>query len=165
MAQVLEVRELSFAVRDLDGAIGKFQAMGFTPSRVWTEHQPPIQARLTSMRVGGSSLSLMESSEASPETPISRFIDRRGEGIFSFTLRVDDIYEVTDIWRAAGVEFVLDEPIEVRDQYSAGVPVPLILGNWTRPSSLNGLVIELQDLRDEHGHPFEPPTGTSTVSA
>jgi methylmalonyl-CoA/ethylmalonyl-CoA epimerase len=152
VGRVLEVRELSFAVRDVDASIPKWKAMGFEPCPVWEEGQELIQARLTSMPVGGGSLSLMESTDE--DSPINRFIDKRGEGIFSFTLLVDDIYEVTRQWRDAGVEFVLEEPIEVHGQLSAGEPVPLILGNWTKPKSLNGLVIELQDLRDENRRPL-----------
>src|SRR5690606_37525056 len=91
------------------------------------------------------------------DTPIAKFIRKRGEGIFSFTFVVDDLEEVTRQWKAAGVEFVLDEPIEIYDQYSAGQPIPVIRGNWTRPSTLHGIVIELQDFRTKDGERYVPP--------
>jgi methylmalonyl-CoA/ethylmalonyl-CoA epimerase len=159
MASVLELREISFAVGDFDAALTKFQAMGFDSTPVWLEQMEPIQARLTSMPVGNSSISIMESSGA--DTPISRFIEKRGEGIFSFTFVVDDIEGVTEQWRAAGVDFLLDEPVEVRDGFSVGVPIPLIRGNWTRPSTLHGIVIELQEFRDADGNPYRPPAPAS----
>lgn len=156
MAEILELREISFAVRDFDAALEKFHAMGFASTPVWTEETPPIQARLTSFPVRNSSISIMESSGG--DNPIARFLEKRGEGIFSFTFAVDDIAGVTEQWRAAGVDFVLDEPIEVRGGYSVGQPIPLILGNWTRPSTLHGIVIELQEFRDAEGRPYRPPT-------
>jgi methylmalonyl-CoA/ethylmalonyl-CoA epimerase len=155
MAEVLEVREVSFAVHDLDEAQAKFYAMGFPHTPPVEEATNLVQVRLTSMPVGDSSLSLMESL-GDTESPISRFLKRRGEGIFSITLLVDDVEGICDKWRKAGVEFVLDEPIELRDTKSVGLDVPVIRGNWTRPSTLHGIVIELQEFRDESGAPFYP---------
>lgn len=155
MAKILEVREISFAVKNFDAAFKKFCALGFRHTPVWEEAAPPVQARLTSMPVGNSSISIMES--LAPDTPISKFIAKRGEGIFSFTFLVDDIYGIMKEWRAAGVEFVLDEPIRLRDNLSVGQPIPIILGNWTRPSTLHGLVIEFQDFRNEDGSQYHPP--------
>jgi methylmalonyl-CoA/ethylmalonyl-CoA epimerase len=154
MAKVLELREISFAVGDFAAAFAKFQAMGFSMSPVWEETTPPVQAKLTSMPVSNSSISIMAS--LGEDTPIARFIRKRGEGIFSFTFLVDDIDAITAQWKAAGVGFVLDAPIEIRGQYSAGQRIPVIRGNWTRPSTLHGIVIELQDFRTEDGRPFRP---------
>lgn len=154
MGQVLELREISFAVGDFDAAYAKFEAMGFRMSAVWDEPTPPVQARLTSMPVGHSSISIMQT--LGDDTPIAKFIRKRGEGIFSFTFVVDDIDEVTAQWQAAGVEFVLETPLELHDQYSAGQPIPVIRGNWTRPSSLHGIVIELQDFRSKDGGRYVP---------
>lgn len=156
MAEILELRELSFAVRDLDKAQEKFNAMGLDNTDPWTESMPPIQARLTSMPIGGSSISLMES-VGDEDTPITEFLEKRGEGIFSFTLVVDDIEAITEQWRNAGVDFVLDEPVRVPNGYSVGQPIPVILGNWTRPSTLHGIVIELQEFQNEDGSPYRPP--------
>lgn len=155
MAKILELREISFAVKDFDAAFKKFRALGFKTSPIWNEGTPPVQAKLTSMPVGNSSISIMESLGAG--TPISKFIAKRGEGIFSFTFLVDDIHAVTAEWKKAGVDFVLDKPMEVRDGFSVGQPIPIILGNWTRPSTLHGVVIEFQDFRNLDGTPYRPP--------
>lgn len=155
MGKVLELREISFAVNDFDAAFEKFSGMGFRMTPVWEEHTPPVQAKLTSMPLANSSISFMQS--LGEDTPIAKFIKKRGEGIFSFTFVVDDIEEVTGQWKAAGVEFVLDTPVEIYDQYSAGQPIPVIRGNWTRPSTLHGIVIELQDFRTKEGRRYTPP--------
>jgi methylmalonyl-CoA/ethylmalonyl-CoA epimerase len=155
MAKILELREISFAVQDFDQAFKKFRALGFKTSPIWDEPTPPVQARLTSMPVGNSSISIMQS--LGENTPITRFIKKRGEGIFSFTFLVDDIHGITAEWKRNGVEFVLDKPMEVRQGYSVGQPIPIILGNWTRPATLHGILIEFQDFRNEDGSPYRPP--------
>ena len=162
MASVLELREISFAVADFDAAFSKFRAMGFEMSPVWTEPTPPVQAKLTSMPVANSSISIM--SALSEGTPIAKFLDKRGEGIFSFTFVVDDLEGITELWKAAGVGFVLDKPIEIYDQYSAGEPIPVIRGNWTRPSTLHGIVIELQEFRTKDGKPFRSSAAPRTTA-
>jgi len=156
MARVIELRELSFAVRDLDESQKKWNEMGFESTPPWREDTVPVQARLTSMPLPNASISLMESSGA--DTPITKFLEKRGEGIFSFTMWVDDVVEIAKAWQAAGVEWVLpaDNPVEVPNGFSVGAPIPLIRGNWTRPSTLNGIVIEIQDFRDEQGNPYDP---------
>lgn len=154
MARILELREISFAVKDFDQAFAKFRALGFKTSPIWDEPTPPVQARLTSMPVGNSSISIMQS--LGENTPITRFIDKRGEGMFSFTFLVDDIHGITDEWKRVGVGFVLEKPMEVRNGYSVGQPIPIILGNWTIPRTLNGILIEFQDFRNEDGTPYRP---------
>jgi hypothetical protein len=156
MAKILELREISFAVKDFDTALRKFRALGFRNSLVWSEGTFPVQAKLTSMPVGNSSISIMESI-GSVASPINKFIAKRGEGIFSFTFLVDDIHAITEEWKRGGVEFVLDKPLELKDGFSVGQPIPIILGNWTRPSSLHGIVIEFQDFRNKDGSSYQPP--------
>lgn len=156
MAHILQLREISFAVSDFDKALAKFENMGFSTTGVWTETTPPVQAKLTSMPVGGSSISIMASTGG--ETPISKFLEKRGEGIFSFTFVVDDIEAIMRQWQSAGVEFLLDDPIEIPNGFSVGEPIPKIRGNWTRPSTLHGIVIELQEFRNDDGSPFTPPS-------
>ncbi len=155
MAKILELREISLAVNNFDAAFKKFTALGLNHTPVWEEATPPVQAKLTSMPIGNSSISIMEG--LGDSSPITKFVAKRGEGIFSFTFLVDDIHAVTEQWRQAGVAFVLDTPIELHDNFSVGQPIPVLLGNWTRPSSLNGVVIELQDFRNLDGSRYTPP--------
>lgn len=157
MGKILEIREISFAVKDFNRVYEKFKKMGFSMTPVHEDPQPPIQAKWTSMPIGSSSLSFMSSIEDG--SPIDRFLQKRGEGLFSFTLLVDNIEEIMEKWSEAGVQWVLEKPIEVRNGYSVGQRIPVLRGNWTRPSTLHGLVIELQEFRDENGNPYTPPGG------
>jgi hypothetical protein len=146
---VLKILEVNLAVRDLERTKDLFQRLGFSGMEVWEVNQPPVQTKTTSFPVGESNLSLIEPLEV--HDPVARYLDKYGEGIFSLTLLVNGIVPLMNRWRAAGVDFVLPEPIEMRDVDIAGHRVPLLLENWTRPSTLHGTVIELQDHRNQDG--------------
>ena len=144
--KVTAVREISVAVGDLDQAMDDFRTkLGLTPEPVQEEPDPPIQSRFASFRIGGCSIALMES--MGEGSPIARFVQKRGEGIFSVTLAVDDIASAMTEMRAAGIEFVLDEPMTLRNIHAVDRVYGECIVNWTKPQSLHGLVFEIQELR------------------
>jgi methylmalonyl-CoA/ethylmalonyl-CoA epimerase len=152
---IIEVREISIAVKDVDAAAKKFAALGFNPSPIWTDPTPIIEATGASMDLPNTHIGIMAS--LGNNTPISRFIDKRGEGFFSITLLVTKIEDVMAKWKAEGVQFVVEKPLELRDSVNVGrITIPLIRVNWTRPSSLHGLCIELHEFRDANGNSFYP---------
>lgn len=126
----------------------------------WAVSNPPVEIRTTSFPIADANLSLIE--PLSDGDPTARFLDRRGEGIFSITLLVDGIEELMTHWRRAGVEFVLPAPLEMRDVRIVGRQIPWVLENWTRPSTLNGVVLELQDHRNADGSPYVSPQPAPT---
>jgi len=152
---IIEVREISIAVKDAEAVARKFSALGFEPSPLWKDATPLIEATGASMRLPNTHIGIMAS--VGEKTPISRFINKRGEGFFSITLLVTKIEEVMENWRKEGVDFVLDAPLEFEDYLNVGrVVVPRMRVNWTRPSTLHGLCIELHEFRDRNGNSFYP---------
>lgn len=152
---IIEVREISIAVKDAAKASDTFRRLGFDPSPIWTDTTPLIEATGASMRLPNTHLGIMASLAGT--TPISRFIDKRGEGFFSITLLVTRIEDVMAKWEAEGIKFVLETPLEERDYLNVGrVMIPVLRVNWTRPSTLHGLCIELHEFRNHDGTPFEP---------
>ena len=152
---IIEVREISIAVKDAPAAAKKFAALGFNPSPIWDDPTPIIEATGASMNLPNTHLGIMAS--LGTNTPISRFIEKRGEGFFSITLLVTKIEDVMQKWSAEGVAFVLEKPLEIRDYLNVGrVMVPLLRVNWTRPSTLHGLCIELHEFRGPDGNNFYP---------
>ena len=152
---IIAVREISLAVKDVQEAVRKFGALGFNPSPVWTDASPLIEASGASMQLPNTHLGVMAS--AGDDTPISRFVKKRGAGLFSITLLVTRIEDVMAKWQGEGVEFVLERPLEFTNYLNVGrVVVPLLRVNWTRPSTLCGLCIELHEFRDADGNRFDP---------
>ena len=141
------IREISVAVQDLDRAIDTFRTkLGLEHEEIQHEPDPPIQSRFASFRIGDCSIALMEST--GPGSPIERYLQSRGEGIFSVTLLVDGIAEATERMREQGVEFVLDEAMVLENIRAVDRVYGECLVNWTKPQALHGLVFEIQELCD-----------------
>jgi hypothetical protein len=104
--------------------------------------EPPAEIVDISIPVGpAGAISLI--SPLGPGSPVKRFLEKRGEGVYSIAVRVDNLDEVMVEWAQAGMSWVLPEPYE----FDAGNPaarfVPEKLRvNWVKPSSLNGVMLE-----------------------
>jgi len=64
----------------------------------------------TYLRLGKDIFELME--PYSPESPVARFIKRRGEGVQYIGLEVEDLDEAISVFRKRGVRFTTDDPVE-----------------------------------------------------
>jgi methylmalonyl-CoA epimerase len=144
---IRQIREISIAVRNLDEALSDFgRKLGLKPEEIQVERRPPVQSRFASLRVGDCSLALME--PTGEGSPVDRFLQRRGEGIFSITVQVDDIEEASRRLRANGVELVLDRPMVLENTRAVDRVYKQVIINFTKPGSLHGVVFEIQQLKD-----------------
>jgi methylmalonyl-CoA epimerase len=129
MKAVLE--HVGIAVDDLDASLAFFRdALGLdveAPEDVSSQH---VRAQL--VRTGSASLELLHAT--SPESPIARFLAKRGPGLHHITLRVDDIASALTTLRERGVRVIDGEP----RTGAAGALVAFI-----HPSSANGVLVEL----------------------
>jgi methylmalonyl-CoA/ethylmalonyl-CoA epimerase len=140
-----EIRETSIAVADLDAAVAAFESkLGLRPSSTNLDPRPPVESRSAMYRIGESSLALMESTSAGG--PIDRFVQRRGEGLFSVSLAVDDLDEATARMRESGMELVLPEPMLFEDFPASDRTYSRVRMNFTSPRSLHGVLLEIQEL-------------------
>src|SRR6266545_135047 len=80
----------------------------------------------------GSSIQLL--APLSPDSPIARFIEARGEGIQQLAYRVRDIDAVCATLRERGLRLLYDEP----KRGTAGSRV-----NFIHPKSAGGVLVEL----------------------
>jgi methylmalonyl-CoA/ethylmalonyl-CoA epimerase len=144
---IRQIREISIAVRNLDESLATFRrALGLEPEVIQVEPKPPVQSRWASLRVASCSLALMESTAEG--SPIDQFVKRRGEGIFSVTLQVDDIEAATRQLRASGVELVLAQPMVLENTRAVDRVYRKVIINFTKPNALHGVVFEIQELQD-----------------
>jgi methylmalonyl-CoA/ethylmalonyl-CoA epimerase len=142
---MMTFRDLGIAVKDLDAAMNDLRnQFGMEPRYIQSEDRPPIQVRAALYSLETSGLSLMASSEEG--SPIDRFLKRRGEGVFSVSVQVDDIDVAVADMRSKGVEFVLDEPVVMNDFMAFDGIYKACRMNFTRPSTTHGVVFEVQQL-------------------
>lgn len=82
--------------------------------------------------VGESKIELLEANKE--ESPISKFIDKKGEGIHHLAFGVDDILHEVKRLKKEGFEFISEEPKEGADN-------KLIV--FLHPKCTNGVLVEL----------------------
>lgn len=81
---------------------------------------------------GESKIELLEASN--PESPISKFIDKKGEGIHHLAFGVENILEEVKRLKNEGFQFISEEPKEGADN-------KLVV--FLHPKSTNGVLVEL----------------------
>ncbi|MBE3113524.1 MAG: methylmalonyl-CoA epimerase [Actinobacteria bacterium] len=92
------------------------------------------KVKVAFLSLGDSELELLEST--SPEGPIARFIEKKGEGIQHIAFRVDNIEEALEKLKKEGVRLIDEKP-----RYGAGGAKIAFL----HPKDTNGILIELSE--------------------
>jgi len=81
---------------------------------------------------GESKIELLEASN--PESPISKFIDKKGEGIHHLAFGVENLQNEVERLKKEGFQFISEEPKEGADN-------KLVV--FLHPKSTNGVLVEL----------------------
>lgn len=127
----MKIEHIGIAVTSLEEAVGAYEdSLGLAVTRY--EEVPEDGVRVAMIPVGESRLELLEAT--TPESPVARFLARRGPGIHHIAFEVDDIDETLNRLKAAGAR-VVDE---VPRRGAGGTRVAFV-----HPSSLGGVLLEL----------------------
>jgi len=92
------------------------------------------KVKVAFLPLGDSELELLEST--SPDGPIARFIEKKGEGIQHIAFRVDNLEKALEKLKEEGVRLIDEKP-----RYGAGGAKIAFL----HPKSTNGILIELNE--------------------
>lgn len=130
-----ELDHVGIAVDDLDAAL-EFYAGALGLEVEASEDVPSQGVRAHFVRVGSATLELLEATTA--ESPVRRFVDRRGAGLHHVTLRVDDLAAALARLRARGVRLVDETPRE-------GAEGALVA--FVHPAAAHGVLVELKQER------------------
>lgn len=94
---------IAIAVSDLEGSLAFYRdVLGLPCDGI--EVVPEQKVRVALIRVGGVRIELMEPTEA--DSPISRFLAKRGNGLHHIALRTDRIETQLDALADGGVELI-----------------------------------------------------------
>jgi len=130
---IRQLDHLGIAVRSIDERLAFWrEALGLEPER--REELPSEKVRTAFLPVEGLHLELLEATSA--DSPIARFLDRRGEGIHHVCFRVEDIDQAVRRLRAAGVPLVGEAP----RPGAGGCRVAFI-----HPKGTGGILVELSE--------------------
>lgn len=128
---MLKMEHLGIAVKDLQTSIPLFEQLLNTPCYK-TEDVASEGVSTAFFRLGESKVELLEASSA--DSPISKFIEKKGEGIHHIAIDVEDIKAEMKRLAALGFQLLNDEPKEGADN-------KLIC--FLHPKTTNGVLIEL----------------------
>ena len=113
-----------------------YEVLGLAVQHVETVETQRVKTAFLS--VGDSNLELLE--PTSPDSPIAKFIEKRGEGIHHLCFRVDNIEEHLERLEAEGYRLVNEAPVPG----AHGCRVAFL-----HPSAGNGVLIELSEKIDD----------------
>jgi methylmalonyl-CoA/ethylmalonyl-CoA epimerase len=123
---------IGIAVSDLSVALAFYRdALGLeieAPEEITSQ-----RVRAHFIPVGESKLELLEATGS--ESPIAKYVDKRGPGLHHITLRVEDIHAAVAQLRARGVRMIDERP-------RPGAEGSMIA--FVHPSSTHGVLIELK---------------------
>lgn len=125
------IAHVGIAVSDLE------EALAFYRDVLGMEPHPPEEvdgAIILSLPFGESDIELME--PTGPDTPVGRFLARRGPGIHHICYRVPDLDAAVEACRAAGYRLI----DEVPRNGAAGRRIAFV-----HPKATAGILLELTD--------------------
>jgi methylmalonyl-CoA/ethylmalonyl-CoA epimerase len=132
----MRIDHLGIAVESLEKAVPIFELLlGRPPDS--TEEVEDQKVRVAVFQVGESRIELLEASSA--DSPIARFIGKRGPGIHHLTLAVDDLQSTLENLEQHGVRLIDHSP----RQGAGGESIAFL-----HPSSTTSVLIELLEERD-----------------
>lgn len=125
------ISHLGIAVKDLAAAESLFAKL-LGSSEIHHEIVEDQQVRIASFKVGESVIEL--TAPLSESSPISKFLEKRGEGIHHMALEVDDVAAELTRLKAEGVQLIDEAPRPGAHEMQIA---------FLHPKSTNGVLVEL----------------------
>lgn len=126
-----DVDHVGIAVEDLEAAVERYRSIfGLEPAHREVVQSQGVEEVL--FRVGTSYVQLLGA--LGPDTPVGRFLAKRGPGVHHVAYRVADVAAALDRLRAEGVRLV----DEVPRPGSRGTTIAFV-----HPQDLDGVLVEL----------------------
>lgn len=125
-----KIDHIGVAVKSLDESLKFYEAAGIKPY-----HQEEVasqKVKVAFLKVGDSNIELLE--PTSPESPVAKHIDKKGEGMHHICYEVSDIHKAINELKKQGIKLIDEEP-------KKGAHHKIIA--FVHPKSTNGVLTEL----------------------
>jgi methylmalonyl-CoA/ethylmalonyl-CoA epimerase len=134
---IQRIAHIGLAVKDLAAAQKIYETLlGMAPSHVQRVEEQKVD--VSSFHVDDTNIEL--TCGISPDSPISKVIEKRGEGIHHVAFEVDDLAAELERLKAAGVQLIDQQPRMGADNYWVA---------FIHPKSANGVLVELSQKAGE----------------
>ena len=130
---VLKIDHWGIAVKKIADARKLFQDIfGLQLAQIETIEEQKVKT--ATLLLGDSEIELLEST--SPDGPVAKFIEKRGEGIHHVAIQVDDLEKALAELKANGIQLIDQKP----RQGASGAGIAFL-----HPKSTFGVLIELSE--------------------
>ena len=127
----MKINHLGIATKDIDEAL-KFWSDALGLENVHTEIVEDQKVKVAMLPIGETRIELLE--PTSEDSPISKFLEKRGPGIHHIAVEVDDIAASLAQLKSQGMRLIDENP-------RIGAEGCLVA--FVHPSSTNGVLLEL----------------------
>ena len=127
----MKINHLGIATKGIDEAL-RFWSDALGLENVHTEVVEDQKVRVAMLPIGESRIELLE--PTSDDSPISKFLEKRGGGIHHIAVEVEDIESALNALKAKGMRLIDEKP-------RIGAEGCLVA--FVHPSSANGVLLEL----------------------
>ena len=128
----VSVDHIGIASESIESASEFWELLGFKQSAEHVNDEQGVRIKILEGSVPSAKIEFLE--PLGPNTPIGRFISKRGEGIQQLAVRVNDIESTITQLIASGVRMIDEQPVD-------GVSGSIIA--FVHPSSTGGVLVEL----------------------
>lgn len=129
--RIMKINHLGIATKGIDDAL-KFWGDALGLENVHTEIVEDQKVRVAMLPLGESRIELLE--PTSEDSPISKFLEKRGGGIHHIAVEVEDINATLEKLKSSGMRLIDETP-------RIGAEGCLVA--FVHPSSANGVLLEL----------------------
>ena len=128
----MAVDHIGIASESIESASGFWELLGFKQSADHVNDEQGVRIKILEGSVPSAKIELLE--PLGSNTPIGRFISKRGEGIQQLAIRVNDIESTIAQLITSGVRMIDEQPVR-------GASGSIIA--FVHPSSTGGVLVEL----------------------
>lgn len=133
------VEHIGIAVKSIAESDELFHRLLGSPSYKH-EHVPDQMVTTSFFKAGSTKIELLEASH--PDSPVQKFLEKKGEGIHHIAFEVDDIRAEMERLQNEGFQLLQAEP-------TVGADNKLVC--FIHPRSANGVLVEIcQSIPDSH---------------
>jgi len=134
---IKKVEHIGVAVANIEKSVHIFRdLLGIPLERIY--ESDAIKTKIAFFPLEGCTIELVEPMD--PESPVAKFIQKRGEGIHHICLGVENVEAALRDFEAKGIELLNKTPRKTQDGRTIA---------FLSPKSTNGVLIELEQVGAE----------------
>ena len=131
-----KINHIGIAVPELEAAVATYKTMGFEYDGA--EEVASQKVKTAFFHLGESHVELLE--PTADDSPIAKFLEKRGGGIHHICVQVDDIDKALEKYREGGVKLINEEPFIGAGGHRVA---------FVHPKATGGVLLELLETKKD----------------